>query len=99
MISSLFPDLKPSRCCILFFASAFQAFGLYHVHSLADVTEGGIFGLTMTLGLLGLAALILLCFGADTSMVWSIPWWLVLLFCWVGYGGTMGIITMLAKRR
>lgn len=49
MISSLFPDLKPSRCCILFFASAFQAFGLYHVHSLADVTEGGIFGLTLLL--------------------------------------------------
>ena len=64
------------------------------------VVVGGIFGLTMTLGMMGLTALIALCFGANVgAIVWSVPWWLVILFCWVGYGGTMGIITMLAKRR
>lgn len=34
---------------ILFFASAFQAFGIYHIHSVADVTEGGVLGLTLLL--------------------------------------------------
>lgn len=32
-----------------FFSSAFQAFGIYHVHNLADVTEGGVLGLTLLL--------------------------------------------------
>lgn len=41
--------LKPVNCLILFFASAFQAFGIYNIHSVADVTEGGIFGLTLLL--------------------------------------------------
>lgn len=34
---------------ILFFASAFQAFGIYHIHSVADVTEGGVLGMTLLL--------------------------------------------------
>lgn len=41
--------LKPVNCLILFFASAFQAFGIYNIHAVADVTEGGIFGLTLLL--------------------------------------------------
>jgi len=41
--------LKPLNCLILFFASAFQAFGIYNIHAVADVTEGGIFGLTLLL--------------------------------------------------
>lgn len=43
----IFPKLKPTNCLAAFLSSAFQAFGLYHVHSLADVTEGGVFGLTL----------------------------------------------------
>ena len=34
---------------IAFFASAFQAFGIYHIHSVADVTEGGVLGLVLLL--------------------------------------------------
>ena len=34
---------------ILFFASAFQAFGICHIHSVADVTEGGVLGMTLLL--------------------------------------------------
>ena len=30
-----------------FFSSAFQAFGIYNVHALADVTEGGVLGATL----------------------------------------------------
>lgn len=45
----MFPKLKPSACLMAFFSSAFQAFGMYHIHSLADVTEGGVLGLTLLL--------------------------------------------------
>jgi len=44
-----FPKLKFSYCLVAFFASAFQAFGMYNVHSLSGVTEGGIFGLILLL--------------------------------------------------
>lgn len=41
---------KRLLCCLLaFFSSAFQAFGMYNVHALADVTEGGVLGLTLLL--------------------------------------------------
>ena len=45
----MFPKLKPANCAMAFFSSAFQAFGMYHVHALADVTEGGVLGLTLLL--------------------------------------------------
>ena len=45
----MLPTLKPSACAMAFFSSAFQAFGMYHVHNLADVTEGGVLGLTLLL--------------------------------------------------
>ena len=34
---------------IPFLASAFQAFGMYNVHALADITEGGVLGATLLL--------------------------------------------------
>lgn len=37
------------RWLIVFFSSAFQAFGMYHVHALADITEGGVLGATLLL--------------------------------------------------
>ena len=41
--------LKPVNCLIAFLSSAFQAFGIYNVHALADVTEGGVLGATLLL--------------------------------------------------
>lgn len=41
--------LKPVNCITAFLASAFQAFGMYHVHALADITEGGVLGATLLL--------------------------------------------------
>ncbi len=41
--------MKLSNCITLFLASCFQAFGMYHVHAQAAVTEGGVFGLTLLL--------------------------------------------------
>lgn len=43
------PRLELSRCMIAFLSSAFQAFGMYNIHALSGVTEGGIFGLTLLL--------------------------------------------------
>ena len=48
-MSSFFPKLKKSYCLIAFFASALQAFGMYNIHALSGVTEGGIFGLILLL--------------------------------------------------
>lgn len=38
-----------ANCLIAFSAAAFQAFGMYNIHALAGVTEGGIFGLILLL--------------------------------------------------
>lgn len=43
------PKLNIKNCLIAFFAAAFQAFGMYNIHALSGVTEGGIFGLTLLL--------------------------------------------------
>ena len=40
----MFPKIKLTNCLILFLASAFQAFGMYNIHALADITEGGVLG-------------------------------------------------------
>lgn len=42
-------NLKPKNCIIAFLSSAFQAFGMYNIHALADVTEGGVLGATLLL--------------------------------------------------
>ena len=36
--------LKRSHCLIAFLASAFQAFGMYNIHAISDITEGGVLG-------------------------------------------------------
>lgn len=41
--------LKKINCLVAFLASAFQAFGMYNVHALSAVTEGGVLGLTLLL--------------------------------------------------
>ena len=41
--------LKPTNCLIAFFASAFQAFGMYNIHAVADITEGGVLGAMLLL--------------------------------------------------
>lgn len=36
--------LKLSNCAVAFFSSALQAFGMYNIHALSDITEGGVLG-------------------------------------------------------
>ena len=40
---------KLPRYVIALISSAFQAFGIYNIHAVADVTEGGVLGLTLLL--------------------------------------------------
>ncbi|MBR5903699.1 MAG: YitT family protein [Clostridia bacterium] len=42
-------NIKPARCIIAALCGAFVAFGLYQVHSLSGVTEGGVLGLNLLL--------------------------------------------------
>lgn len=38
------PKLKPRGCILAFLSSALQAFGIYNIHALSDITEGGVLG-------------------------------------------------------
>lgn len=42
-------QLSRKNVIIMFLASVFQSFGVYNVHALADVTEGGVLGATLLL--------------------------------------------------
>lgn len=41
--------MKSKNIITLFLASVFQAFGMYNIHALADITEGGVLGATLLL--------------------------------------------------
>lgn len=45
----MFSLLKPRRCALALVGSAILAFGLYNVHALSGVTEGGVLGMTLFL--------------------------------------------------
>ena len=45
----MLPKLKISNYLILLVGSIIQAIGIYNIHSLADVTEGSVLGLTLLL--------------------------------------------------
>lgn len=42
-----FPKLKFQNVLIAFFSSAFQAFGMYNIHAISNLTEGGVLGATL----------------------------------------------------
>ena len=48
-ISQSLPKLRPLNCAVAVASSAVIAFGLYNVHSFANITEGGVLGLTLLL--------------------------------------------------
>ena len=45
----MFSLLKPKKCVLALLGSAILAFGLYNVHALSGVTEGGVLGMTLFL--------------------------------------------------
>ena len=45
----MLPKLKASNCLILFAGSIIQAAGIYNIHAMSGVTEGGVLGATLLL--------------------------------------------------
>ena len=45
----MLPKLKPANCAGILLGSVIQAFGIYNIHALSNVTEGGAIGLTLLL--------------------------------------------------
>ena len=43
----MFKFIKAKSCIIIFLSCVFMAFGIYNVHSLSGVTEGGVLGATL----------------------------------------------------
>ena len=43
----MLPKLKKTNCLILLLGTLIQAIGIYNIHSLSNVTEGGVLGLTL----------------------------------------------------
>ena len=45
----MLPKLKRANCIFILLGSFIQAFGIYNIHALSNVTEGGAIGLTLLL--------------------------------------------------
>lgn len=45
----MLPKLKRINCIVIIFASFLQAFGIYNIHAVSFVTEGGVLGATLLL--------------------------------------------------
>ena len=45
----MIPKLRMSNCLIIVLGSVIQAIGIYNVHAISNVTEGGVLGLTLLL--------------------------------------------------
>ncbi len=66
------------------------------------ILMGGLFSIFMTVGLMLFGIILCLVEGqaqAIHSLFTEIPWWGLFLLSWILFGGTMGIITVLAKRK
>ena len=49
VLKKLFAGITPAACLVVVFSSVFQAFGIYNVHAVSGVTEGGVLGATLLL--------------------------------------------------
>ena len=45
----MIPKLKLSNCLVIIIGSVIQAIGIYNIHAISNVTEGGVLGLTLLL--------------------------------------------------
>ena len=45
----MIPKLRTSNCIIILIGSVIQAVGIYNIHAISSVTEGGVLGLTLLL--------------------------------------------------
>lgn len=66
------------------------------------IVMGGLFSVLFTLGMLAITVLITAVvagFSAVPEMLTALPWLQIFAACWVLYGGAMGLVTVLAKRK
>ena len=69
---------------------------------LVFILMGGLFGLFMTVGFMALTPLLLWLFGEGDSigeLFMMAPWLDMFFMSWLLFGGVMGVITVLAKRK
>jgi len=45
----MLPTLKLTNCTVIIIGSIIQAFGIYNIHAISNVTEGGVLGATLLL--------------------------------------------------
>lgn len=63
---------------------------------------GGMFGISMTLITMLICIIATAAFGLFASipeMLTALPWWLFLAIGWIGFGGAMGIVEVLSRRK
>ena len=63
---------------------------------------GGIFGILMTLSMMLIIAIVIALFGGFRELpqiMAECPWGYMLMFCWAAFGGTMGIVSLLASKK
>ncbi len=63
---------------------------------------GGLFAVFMTLGMMLVSVAVALMFGEAMQipqLFVDIPWWQLFVFAWVAFGGIMGIVEVMAKRK
>lgn len=63
---------------------------------------GGFFGVFMTLGMMLVSVVAFTLFGQFReipSFFVTVPWWQILVFCWLGFGVSMGIVAVLGKKK
>lgn len=66
------------------------------------IIGGSLFGIVMTFAsiiICSLCTILLGMFSDLPEMFLSIPWWLIFLIGWVGFGGSMGIVEVLAQSK
>lgn len=69
---------------------------------IAFMVFGGLFAIMMTAAMMLIAVLITALFGlasAIPEMLSEVPWILIFIISWVGFGGSMSIIELLSKRK
>lgn len=63
---------------------------------------GGLFAIGMTLAMALISVIVTALVGLPgeiPNMLLSMPWWLILVLSWVGFGGSMAIITLFSKTK
>ena len=68
----------------------------------AFIIMGGLFGIFMTLGFMLIEVAVTAIVGLANQipeLFMTTPWWLIFAACWVMFGGAMGVVQIIGKRK